>query len=97
MEERPAIRPVAAPDAPTPRPAEGDTTRGLVFAVIAYLQWGVLPFYMKAVAHIPATEVLAHRIIVGPNARIKDISSSSIIHSILNTVPVPGATVGARF
>ncbi|MCC6800557.1 MAG: AAA family ATPase, partial [Anaerolineae bacterium] len=38
-----------------------------------------------------------HRIIVGPNARIKDISATSIIHNILNTVPVPGATVGARF
>ncbi|NLE50850.1 MAG: MoxR family ATPase [Chloroflexi bacterium] len=53
----------------------------------------VIPDDVKALAE----STLAHRIIVGPNARIKDISSSSIIHSILNTVPVPGATVGARF
>jgi len=53
----------------------------------------VIPDDVKALAEA----TLAHRIIVGPNARIKDISASSIIHSILNTVPVPGATVGARF
>lgn len=53
----------------------------------------VIPDDIKALAEA----TLAHRIIVGPNARIKDISASSIIHSILNTVPVPGATVGARY
>lgn len=53
----------------------------------------VIPDDVKALAEA----TLAHRIIVGPNARIKDISATSIIHSILNTVPVPGATVGARF
>jgi MoxR-like ATPase len=53
----------------------------------------VVPDDVKALAEV----TLAHRIIVGPNARIKDISSSSIVHSILNAVPVPGATVGARF
>ncbi len=53
----------------------------------------VIPDDIKALAEA----TLAHRIIVGPNARIKDISATSIIHSILNTVPVPGATVGARY
>jgi MoxR-like ATPase len=53
----------------------------------------VVPDDVKALAEV----TLAHRIIVGPNARIKDISSNSIVHSILNAVPVPGATVGARF
>jgi len=53
----------------------------------------VIPDDVKALAE----STLAHRIIVGPNARIKDISATSIIHNILNTVPVPGATVGARF
>ena len=33
------------------------------FALSAYLLWGFLPFYMKAVAHIPAAEVIAHRIV----------------------------------
>lgn len=37
--------------------------RGFLFALAAYLMWGVLPFYMKAVAHIQASEVVAHRIL----------------------------------
>lgn len=53
----------------------------------------VVPDDIKALAEA----TLAHRIIVGPNARIKDISTSSIIHSLLASVPVPGATVGTRF
>ncbi len=35
--------------------------RGFLFALSAYVLWGFLPFYMKAVAHIPAIEVVAHR------------------------------------
>jgi chloramphenicol-sensitive protein RarD len=38
-----------------------DSLRGFLFALSAYLLWGFLPFYMKAVAHIPVLEVLAHR------------------------------------
>ncbi|HTV71605.1 MAG TPA: EamA family transporter RarD [Rhizobiaceae bacterium] len=38
-------------------------TRGFLFALSAYLLWGVQPIYMKALAHIPASEVVAHRII----------------------------------
>jgi len=52
----------------------------------------VIPDDVKAL--VEAT--LAHRIIVGPNARIKDVSSASIVQHILSMVPVPGATVGAR-
>ncbi len=44
-------------------PPGGDTMRGFVFALVAYLMWGVLPFYMKLVAHIPAAEVVAHRVL----------------------------------
>ena len=46
-----------------PAPYDEDTPRGFAFALVAYLLWGFLPFYMKAVAHIPAIEVVAHRII----------------------------------
>ncbi|PWV98741.1 chloramphenicol-sensitive protein RarD [Hoeflea marina] len=45
------------------KPADQDTLRGFGFALTAYLLWGFLPFFMKAVAHIPATEVVAHRIV----------------------------------
>ncbi|MCM2292005.1 EamA family transporter RarD [Allorhizobium sp. BGMRC 0089] len=40
-----------------------DRPQGFVFALAAYFLWGFLPFYMKAVAHIPPTEVLAHRVL----------------------------------
>jgi len=37
--------------------------RGFTLALLAYLLWGVLPFYMKAVQHLPLLEIIAHRII----------------------------------
>lgn len=44
-------------------PQTGDSPRGFAFALTAYVLWGFLPFFMKAVAHIPSSEVVAHRII----------------------------------
>jgi chloramphenicol-sensitive protein RarD len=38
-------------------------SRGFLFALSAYLLWGALPLFMKTVAHIPAPEVVAHRIL----------------------------------
>lgn len=40
-----------------------DSPRGFAFALAAYLLWGFLPFYMKAVAHISPAEVIAHRVV----------------------------------
>ncbi|CUI55792.1 EamA family transporter RarD [Cognatishimia activa] len=40
-----------------------DTPRGLVLAITAYGLWGFLPLYMKLVDHVPAAEVVAHRVI----------------------------------
>lgn len=53
----------------------------------------VIPDDVKALAE----PTLAHRIIVGPNARIKDISASAIVQNLLSMVPVPGATIGQRY
>lgn len=53
-------------DVTAPQPAaisSADARRGFYFALASYLLWGFLPFYMKAVAHIPAPEVVAHRIV----------------------------------
>ncbi len=41
----------------------GDTRAGFVYAFLAYTLWGFLPLYMKAVAHVPAIEVVAHRVL----------------------------------
>ena len=38
-------------------------TRGFLFALSAYGLWGVLPLFLKLVDHIPAMEVVAHRIL----------------------------------
>ena len=49
----------------------------------------VIPDDVKALAEV----TLAHRIIVGPAARIKNITSRTIVQDILQSTPVPGATV----
>lgn len=36
---------------------------GLMFGLGAYLLWGVLPLYFKAIDHVPAVEIVAHRIV----------------------------------
>jgi chloramphenicol-sensitive protein RarD len=36
---------------------------GIVYTTIAFFVWGVLPFYWKALASVPALEILAHRIL----------------------------------
>lgn len=59
MSETPALpRPAAAPGATT-----GDSLSGFLYALTAYLLWGFLPLYMKALAHIPPVEVIAHRVL----------------------------------
>lgn len=47
----------------TPAPQTGDTGAGFAYAVSAYLMWGFLPLYMKAITHIPPVEIIAHRIL----------------------------------
>lgn len=36
---------------------------GLLFGLGAYLAWGVMPLYFKALAHVGAVEIVAHRIV----------------------------------
>lgn len=52
----------------------------------------VLPDDVKALA----VTALAHRIIVGPAARIKDVSQDAIVTDILDKVAVPGAQPAGR-
>ena len=47
----------------TPTTQTGDTATGFAYAVGAYLMWGFLPLYMKAMDHIPPPEIIAHRIL----------------------------------
>ncbi|MCZ8079708.1 MAG: EamA family transporter RarD [Rhodobacteraceae bacterium] len=45
------------------QPKNEDSPKGLVLAISAYLLWGFLPIYMKALSDVPVLEVLAHRVI----------------------------------
>jgi chloramphenicol-sensitive protein RarD len=47
----------------SPQTQDGDSLSGFLFALTAYLLWGFLPLYMKALAHIPPVEVIAHRVV----------------------------------
>jgi chloramphenicol-sensitive protein RarD len=55
MSETPAL--------PRPPAPNEDSLSGFLFALTAYLLWGFLPLYMKALAHIPPVEVIAHRVV----------------------------------
>jgi chloramphenicol-sensitive protein RarD len=50
--------PLSSPIAPNE-----DSLTGFLYALTAYLLWGFLPLYMKALAHIPPVEVIAHRVV----------------------------------
>jgi MoxR-like ATPase len=52
----------------------------------------VIPDDVKTLAEA----ALAHRIIIGPAARIKDVTARSVIQDILATVPVPGGSLLRR-
>ncbi|MBC7315675.1 MAG: MoxR family ATPase [Chloroflexi bacterium] len=52
----------------------------------------VLPDDIKALAEV----VLAHRIIVSPSARIRNVDTRQVVQEILSTVPVPGTRVRAE-
>jgi MoxR-like ATPase len=52
----------------------------------------VIPDDIKALA----VSALAHRVIIGPAARIKDVSARSVIEEIVRGLPVPGAQVSSR-
>ena len=42
---------------------EKSTIQGAYFALIAYIFWGILPIYFKAVDHVSAIEILVHRVL----------------------------------
>jgi len=52
----------------------------------------VIPDDIKALAE----PTLAHRLIISPSARIKNVDPRAVVEETLNSVPVPGARVRAR-
>jgi len=51
----------------------------------------VIPDDIKALAK----PMLAHRLIISPSARIKNVDAGSVVEELLNSIPVPGARVRA--
>lgn len=45
------------------RDASADHRSGLLFGLACYALWGFLPVYWKQLLHVPATEILAHRMV----------------------------------
>jgi chloramphenicol-sensitive protein RarD len=43
-------------------PSAETTRSGLLYGLIAYLSWGVVPLYFSQLKDVPAAEILAHRI-----------------------------------
>ena len=59
-----STQPPTTTRAPETQSLQGqDTRRGFFFALAAYLLWGFLPLYMKALAHVSPLEVIAHRVL----------------------------------
>jgi MoxR-like ATPase len=52
----------------------------------------VIPDDIKALAQV----TLAHRLIISPSARIKNVDPRAVVEEIIGSVPVPGARVRAR-
>lgn len=42
-----------------------ETRLGLLYATSAFILWGIVPVYWKMLQHVPALEILAHRIVWG--------------------------------
>ena len=45
------------------QPKNEDSRAGFLYALAAYVLWGFLPLYMKALADVPPAEVIAHRVL----------------------------------
>ncbi|MCJ7661432.1 MAG: MoxR family ATPase [Anaerolineales bacterium] len=52
----------------------------------------VLPDDIKALAEV----ALGHRVILGPSARLRDLSATQVVEEILSSVPVPGGDLSSE-
>ncbi|MEM7531496.1 MAG: EamA family transporter RarD [Chloroflexota bacterium] len=43
--------------------SQNQQNQGIILALTTFLLWGLLPVYWKFIAHVPALEILAHRVI----------------------------------
>jgi chloramphenicol-sensitive protein RarD len=65
----------------------GDSREGLLLGAGAFALWGLYPFYFKALAHVPAMEIVAHRI----------LWSSLLLAGIIQSRGGWGSVIGALY
>ncbi len=58
-----ASRTSSAPAQRGPAHGRHHGRNGFLFGLGAYALWGVLPIYFKAIAHVPALDIVAHRVL----------------------------------
>lgn len=51
------------PGLPSPADERRSATVGVAYAASAYLAWGLFPLYFRALRHVPATQILSHRVV----------------------------------
>lgn len=69
-------------------PAE--TSRGFLFMLVAFAFWGlVFPLYMKALHHVPALEILAHRIVWSVPAAVAILAWAGLLRPALANLRSP--------
>jgi MoxR-like ATPase len=77
----------------------GASPRGSLALFAATRAWAALQgrdFVLPDDVKLLADPTLAHRLIISPSARIKNVSPRSVIEETLKSTPVPGARAGAR-
>jgi chloramphenicol-sensitive protein RarD len=55
----------AAPDCAYGVRVSRETRLGLMYGALAFVIWGLTPMYWKLLVHVPAAEILAHRVVWG--------------------------------
>jgi chloramphenicol-sensitive protein RarD len=55
----------AVPDSAYGVRVSRETRLGLVYGALAFVIWGLTPMYWKLLVHVPAAEILAHRVVWG--------------------------------
>jgi chloramphenicol-sensitive protein RarD len=66
-----------------------DEKRGVIFACLACILWGILPLYWKLVSFVPASEVLCHRIVWSAFLLILLVVLSGQLDSLTETIFTP--------
>ncbi|MEI0736097.1 EamA family transporter RarD [Paenibacillus sp. JTLBN-2024] len=79
---------------------------GLINAIIAYIMWGVLPLYWKLFDHVPAGEILSHRVVwsfvfmgilVAVQRRWGDMKRIAASRSLLLALTASGLLIAANW